>query len=94
MEKIRKEILWEGVHHYDLEILDDSYILYYSNEEYWSISARNTVALQLVNTGNGFDIIGLGKKGKLDYSEATALYILLAVEKNYKVEIIESKREL
>lgn len=91
---MKKEILWEGSHHYDLEVLDDTYTLYHSNDEYWQSTTRGTIALQLINTGNGFNIVGLDKKGKLDYSEAVCLYILLAAEKDYKVEIIESKLEL
>lgn len=91
---MKKEILWEGEYQYDLEIDDNVYTLWHNNSEYWQSDVRDTVAIEVVNTGNGFKIKGLSKKNFLDYSEAIYLYIILAYEKDYKVEIITSKKEL
>ena len=90
----KKEIFWENEYQYDLEVLENIHTLYYANVESWQSNVRNTIALQLINTGNDFKVVGLNNKNRLNYSEAVHMYIILAAEKDYKVEIVESKREL
>jgi len=91
---MKKQIFWEDEYSYDLEVKDNIYTLYYSNNECWQSNFRNTVALKMINTGNEFIFEGLDKKHKLNYSEAVQMYILLAFEKDYKVEMSEKIREL
>lgn len=90
----RKQILLEGNYEYDLEVVDNVYTLYHADVEYWHSHVRNTAALEMTNTGNGFTFKSLKKKNKLDYEEAFLMYVLLSVEKDYKVEIVEHTREL
>lgn len=87
-------IIWEGTYEYDLEVVDNIHTLYYADVESWQSNVRNTIALQLINTGNDFKVVGLSIKNRLNYSEAVHMYILLAMEKDYKVEIVMDKKEL
>lgn len=91
---MKKEILWENNYEYDLEVIDNVHTLYYANVESWQSDVRNTIALQLINTGNDFKVVGLSTKNRLNYSEAVYMYIILATEKDYKVEIVMSKKIL
>jgi len=91
---MKKPIFLENEYQYDLEVIDNICTLYYSNNECWQSNIRNTITLQLVNTGNGFKVIGLEKKHRLNYSEAQELYILLSAIKDSKIEIVELKKEL
>lgn len=91
---MRQEILWDSEYQYDLEIEDNVYTLWYSSSECWQQATRNTIALRLINTGNYYQVIGLEKKGRLNYSESEELYILLASVKDSKIEIVTAKKEL
>lgn len=90
----KQEIFWNSEYQYDLEIEDNTYTLWYSNSECWQSETRNTIALQIVNTGNKFEINGLSEFGKLNFSESEELYILLAAVKESKIEVVTAKKEL
>jgi hypothetical protein len=88
-----KEILVEGVHDYNLIIDDNKYCLYYSNAEHWHYKGELVVGLE--EDGNGYKLlVPLEKKGRINYSEAQELYILLSAVKEAKIEVVEVKRTL
>lgn len=91
---MKKPVFSNGIHDYDLEIKDDVYILYRSNEEQWYPNVRNEVVMTMESTGNGFKFSGQKKKNWLDYDEAVYMYILLAAEKDYKIELFNKEKEL
>lgn len=91
---MKKAIFFNGKHEHDLEIKDDVYTLYYSNTENWLPHVRNTIAMQMKNTGSGFQFDSQGKKNFLGYDEAIYMYILLAAEKDYKIEMFNKEKEL
>jgi hypothetical protein len=77
----REEIYINGKHEYDYHKLDASldatvHTLYYSDYFEWSEHVRKTIAMQLIDTGNGIQLIGVSKK-ELTYSQAEHLHILL-----------------
>jgi hypothetical protein len=88
-----KKIFFDGEYQYDLLVEDHKYTLYYNNSEYWQSDIRNTVAFKVINDGNGYRGT-FDKKGRIDYSEAFYLYLILALEKDYKVEIAENLKEI
>ena len=91
---MKKAIFFEEKHEHDLEIIDDTYTLYYSDNENWLPHIRKTIAMQMKNTGNGFQFNGQGKKNFLGYDEAVYMYILLAAEKDYNIEVYKKEKTL
>lgn len=78
----REEIYINDRHEYDYHKLDASvdatvHTLYYSDDFEWSADRRKQVAMQLVDTGNGIQIIGITTKKEINYLEAEHLHILL-----------------
>lgn len=78
----REEIYINGVHEYDyhkLHVTTDVKVhtLYFSDDEEWSDDLRKQVAMQLVDNGNGIELIGVNSKKMIDYLEAEQLHILL-----------------
>ena len=78
----REEIYINGTHEYDYHKLEATkeatvHTLYYSDDFEWADHIRKTVAMQLVDTGSGVEIIGLNSKKEINYLEAEQLHILL-----------------
>ena len=78
----REEIYINGVHEYDYHKLEASpdatvHTLYFSNSPEWADNIQKQVAMQLVDTGNGVQIIGVSTKKEISYLEAEYLHILL-----------------
>ena len=78
----REEIYINGKHEYDYHKLHAAqhatvHTLYFSDDDEWSDDLKKQVAMQLVDTGNGIQIIGLCTKKEIDYLEAEHLHILL-----------------
>jgi hypothetical protein len=78
----REEIYINSRHEYNYHKLEAAehatvHTLYYSDDTEWSVDIRNTVAMQLVDTGNGIEIIGISTKKEINYLEAEQLHILL-----------------
>ena len=78
----REEIYINDRHEYNYHKLNAAphatvHTLYYSDDLEWSADTRNTVAMQLVDTGNGIELIGVNSKKEIDYLEAEHLHILL-----------------
>jgi hypothetical protein len=78
----REEIYINGVHEYDyhklkVDVNITVHTLYYSDHAEWGDHVRKTVAMQLVDNGNGIEIIGVNAKKEINYAEAEQLHILL-----------------
>lgn len=86
----REEIYINDKHEYDYHKLEASssvtvHTLYYSDHIEWSEHVRNTVAMQLVDDGNGIELIGITTKKTIEYNEAERLHILLRLSSSHSV---------
>ena len=86
----REEIYINGKHEYDYHKLEVSknaivHTLYYSDDAEWSEHVRNKVAMQLVDNGDGIEVIGLCSKKHIEYNEAERLHILLRLSSSHSV---------
>lgn len=91
--KENKIILFDGEAQYNLEIYDGKYTLYHNHSEYWIEHLRGTVAFEMINSGNDWKY-KTEKKGVLNYSESFYMYLILALEKDYKLEVVDNVREI
>ena len=78
----REEIYINNKHEYDYHKLQATenvtvHTLYFSDDEEWADDLKKQVAMQLVDNGDGIEIIGACNKKNLDYLEAEQLHILL-----------------
>lgn len=86
----REEIYINGKHEYDyhkLEAAKDATVhtLYFSDSDEWDQSVRKQVAMQLVDTGDGIQIIGACTKKEINYLEAEQLHILLRLSSSHSI---------
>jgi len=86
----REEVYINGTHEYDYHKLEATkeatvHTLYYSDDFEWADHIRKTVAMQLVDTGSGIEIIGVNSKKEIDYLEAEQLHILLRLSSGHSV---------
>ena len=86
----REEIYINGKHEYDYHKLQATldtrvHTLYFSDDFEWTEDIRKTVAMQLVDDGNGIEIIGVNSKKQIDYLEAEQLHILLRLSSDNTV---------
>lgn len=85
LETPREEIYIDGIHEYDYnkDDTDDAltiYTLYYSDWPEWVDSLKNTIALQIVDTGNGVVIENLSSSEEINYLKLEQLNILLRLQ--------------
>lgn len=86
----REEIYINGRHEYDYHKLEATkeatvHTLYYSDDYEWADHVRKSVAMQLVDTGSGVEIIGINSKKEINYLEAEQLHILLRLSSGHSV---------
>ena len=86
----REEIYINGRHEYDYHKLEAAksvtvHTLYFSDDEEWGDSTKKQVAMQLVDNGDGIEIIGACTKKNLNYLEAEQLHILLRLSSTHSV---------
>ena len=86
----REEIYINGKHEYDyhkLQATPDTIVhtLYFSDDDEWADHLKQAVAIQLVDNGNGIELIGVSTKKQLDYLEAEQLHILLRLSSEHCV---------
>jgi hypothetical protein len=86
----REEIYINSRHEYDYHKLEAAknvtvHTLYFSEDEEWTDSMKKQVAMQLVDNGDGIEIIGINAKKHLDYLEAEQLHILLRLSSTHCV---------
>lgn len=97
----REEIYINGKHEYDYHKLEATpqatvHTLYFSDDFEWNEDIRKTVAMQLVDTGEGIELIGVNSKKSINYLEAEQLHILLRLSSSqsvYKIAEPTPKRE-
>jgi hypothetical protein len=106
MESIEKqmEIYVNGAHEFNyIETTSAEgvvHTLLYSNNQSWSSHIRETLAGRLIDDDNGYRIEGsakLDKKGKIEYSNATILEILIRIanlEENYVYEMLPPSNKI
>ena len=78
----REEIYINDKHEYDYHKLRAAekatvHTLYFSDDDEWADNLKKAVAMQLVDTGDGIQIIGACTKKEINYLEAEQLHILL-----------------
>lgn len=80
----REEIYIDGIHEYDYNKVEDDvltiYTLYYSDWPEWVDSVKHTVALRIVDTGNGVVIQNLQSTKEINYLKLEQLNILLRLQ--------------
>jgi hypothetical protein len=86
----REEIYINGRHEFDYHKLEATknvtvHTLYFSEGEEWAENMRKQVAMQLVDNGDGIEIIGSCTKKTLNYLEAEQLHILLRLSSTHCV---------
>lgn len=86
----REEVYINNKHEYDyhkLQVTPETTVhtLYYSDDSEWADHVRKTVAMQLIDTGSGIEIIGVNSKKEINYSEAEQLHILLRLSSDHSV---------
>lgn len=91
--KENKIILFDGEAQYNLEIYDGKYTLYHNHSECWQEHVRGTIAFEAEDTGNELKF-KTEKKNQFNYSETFYMYLILALEKDYKLEVVDNVREI
>ena len=86
----KEEIYINDKHEYDYHKHDVSknitvHTLYFSDDEEWNFDLRKQVAMQLIDNGNGIEIIGACNKKVMSYLEAEQLHILLRLSSTHSV---------
>lgn len=86
----REEIYINGKHEYDYHKLEAAkhatvHTLYFSDNDEWADAMKKQVAMQLIDTGDGIQIIGICTKKEIDYLEAEQLHILLRLASTHSV---------
>ena len=86
----REEIYINGSHEYDYHKHDISknitvHTLYFSDDDEWADNLKKQVAMQLVDNGDGIEIIGACNKKVMSYLEAEQLHILLRLASTHSV---------
>lgn len=85
-----KQIFIDNEYLYDYLVENGKHTLLYSNSEVWNLNCRSSVALSVVDDGNGLKFSK--KLSKLDYGDAERLFLLLRLLGNYgKIEIAEKQ---
>lgn len=92
--KETKLIHFDGEYQYNLEIEDgNKYKLYHNHSEIWQQHIKGTLAFEAEDTGNELKF-RTEKKNQFNYSETFFMYLILALGKDYKLEIGNIEREL
>jgi hypothetical protein len=86
----REEIYINSKHEYDYHKLEAAthvtvHTLYFSDNEDWADNTKKQVAMQLIDNGDGVEIIGINAKKHLNYLEAEQLHILLRLASTHTV---------
>lgn len=93
---MRKMILTDDIYEFDYEEVDGVHTLYFNNADCWQDSSKNTIAMEIVDDGNGLVLnyfcgqspLVERTKNKLNYSESIYMTILLKlINSDYKFQI-------
>jgi len=90
-----QQIFIDDIHEYDYEKLTQGNIihhnLYFSKAEQWADFTKGKIAMVIKDDGNGLEV---GKSGKINYSQAEQLFILLKLINPIQKYEIGTKRLL
>jgi hypothetical protein len=86
----KEEIYINGSHEYDYHKLQATsnitvHTLYFSDNNEHCEENRKQIAMQLIDNGNGIEIIGVNSKKEINYGEAEQLHILLRLSSTHCV---------
>lgn len=87
---MKQAIFVNSEYDYDYEEQDGRHTLYRSNGSHWNSHARGEAVMTIKDDGNGL-IFKLNKEGRIDYSQAQELFILLKLVNQPAVYEISSK---
>lgn len=90
---MKQQIFVDSEYDYDYEVEDDRHTLYRSNGSHWNSHVRGEAAMTIKDDGNGL-VFKLNEEGRIDYSEAQELFILLKLINEPAVYEISSKKPL
>lgn len=90
---MKQQIFVDNVYDYDYEEQDGTHTLYRSNGDHWNGHAKGEVAMAIEDDGNGLKV-KFNENGRIDYSEAEQLFILLKLINQPSVYEISSKKLL
>ena len=90
---MKQQIFVDNIYDYDYEEQDRTHTLYYSNGDQWNGHIKGEVAMAINDDGNGLKV-KFNEKGRIDYSEAQELFILLKLINEPSVYEISSKTPL
>lgn len=81
-------ILTDDNYEFDYEEVDGVHTLYFTNADCWQDNTKNTIAMEIVDDGNGLVLKPFCTKNKLNYSESVYMTILLKlINSDYKFQI-------
>jgi hypothetical protein len=86
-------IIVDGRHEYDYTLEDDNvHTLRYSDNGHWTYPKE--ICMQVKDDGNGLEVV-FSEEGRIDYSEAEKLLILLnIINRDTRYEIVTNKELL
>ena len=85
-------IIVDGRHEYDYSLEENVHTLRYSDNGSWTYPKE--VAMQVMDDGNGL-VVQLDEEGRINYSEAEILLILLKIiNRDIKYELVTNKELL
>lgn len=90
---MKQQIFVDNIHDYNYEEVDGAHSLYYSNGDQWNEHVKGDIAMTIEDDGNGLKV-KFNEKGRIDYSEAEKLCILLKLINHPSVYEISSKKPL
>ena len=90
---MKQQIFVDDVHEYDYDVVDDNIHALYFQGGQWNSHLLGTVAMAIKDDGNGLDIF-FEELGRIDYSEAERLFILLKLINQPAKYEIGTKRTL
>jgi hypothetical protein len=91
---MKKQIFIDGEYQYDYEVSGKLHRLLFCDTEFWSDTTRGTVAFELLDDGNGMNIMSLFDKNNIDYTQAEQLQILLRLLDQGTVYEVSTKKIL
>ena len=90
---MKQQIFVDDVHEYDYDVVDDNIHALYFQGGQWNSHLLGTVAMAIKDDGNGLDIF-FEELGRIDYSEAERLFILLKLINQPAKYEIGTKKQL
>lgn len=95
---MKKQIFIDGEYQYDYEVnyevSSKIHRLLFCDTEFWSDTTRGTLAFELLDDGNGINIISTLDKNNMDYTQAEQLQILLRLLDQDTVYEVSTKKLL